>query len=241
MRTIRFFCQEINPNSILSDSQFHHLTKVLRLQNGSCIELFDGKGTVAKAIISKLEKHSAKLAILEIKTFPKPKNGRIIIAVSIAKGERFDLLTAKCTELGVDRIVPILFERTVKQTIQPHRLETIATESAKQCHRLFLPTIDEPMNLPQAIDTLRAEYPIAQFIFGSLSDGTKSIDAFNPGKDDCVAFVGPEGGLTSTEETTLKQINAQPVSLTDTVLRIETAAITIAAILTTKRTAAKRS
>ncbi len=236
-RTLRFFCPEINRNTVITDAQFHHLTKVLRLQSGAAIELFDGKGTLARALISKIEKHQACVAVLDTQIFPQPDKRRIIIAPSIAKGERFDLLVAKCTELGVDAIIPTLYERTVKQTIQPKRLNMIATESSKQCHRLFLPTIDEPMSLSQTLEKVKTDFPNAKFIFGSLTDGSISIMNFDASDDDCVAFIGPEGGLTDDEEKMLKAAGAQPVSLTDTVLRIETAAITVAAVLTCRRTA----
>ena len=61
MRTVRFFCDTINHNSdaILTNTQFRHLTKVLRLKIGDCVELFDGKGTLAQAIIEKIEKSQA--------------------------------------------------------------------------------------------------------------------------------------------------------------------------------------
>jgi 16S rRNA (uracil1498-N3)-methyltransferase len=219
----------------LTDSQFHHLTKVLRLQNGAAVELFDGKGTLAKAIIKKIEKKEATLLILDTQKISPPEKNRIVIAPSIAKGERFDLLVAKCTELGVDAIYPVLYDRTVKQTIQPKRLDMIAIESAKQCHRLFLPTISEPLKLSQAVEKIKTHFPNAKFIFGSLTQGSISIMNFNAGENDCVAFIGPEGGLTDEEEKMLKTFSAQPVSLTDTVLRIETAAIATASVLTISR------
>ncbi len=237
MRTIRFFCDSITQNTTLADAQFRHLTKVLRLRQGDCCELVDGKGTLAKAVIKKIEKNLAVFTILDSQTFPNPQNRRIIIVPSIAKGERFDLLTAKCTELGVDAIAPTIYERTVKQTIQHHRLEMIAIESLKQCQRLFLPTIAQAMNLSQAIEKLKIDYPNAGFIFCSLSEGSTSIINFDAADNDCVVFIGPEGGLTDSEENMLKDINAQPVSLTETVLRIETAAIAAASILTIKRDA----
>jgi 16S rRNA (uracil1498-N3)-methyltransferase len=239
MRTLRFFCHEINQNTVLTDSQFHHLTKVLRLQNGAAVELFDGKGTLAKAIIKKIEKKEATLLILDTQKISPPEKSRIIIAPSIAKGERFDLLVAKCTELGVDAIYPVLYDRTVKQTIQPKRLDMIAIESAKQCHRLFLPTISEPLKLSQAVEKIKTDFPNAKFIFGSLTQGSISIMNFNAGESDCVAFIGPEGGLTDEEEKMLKTFNAQPVSLTDTVLRIETAAIAAASVLSCRNNSTK--
>lgn len=236
MRTLRFYCPEINKNSILTDSQFRHVTKVLRLQQGDCIELIDGKGCLAKAVINKIEKNCARLLILDSKTSSPPEIKRVIIAPSIAKGERFDLLVAKCTELGTDAIYPVLYDRTVKQTIQPQRLEMIAIESAKQCHRLFLPKINAALHLPKAIEKIKTDFPNAKFIFGSLTKGAISIMDFNPpGESDCVAFIGPEGGMTDYEEKMLKEMNAQPVTLTDTVLRIETAAITTAAVLSILR------
>lgn len=233
-RTLRFFCPEINKNTAITDAQFHHLTKVLRLQSGAAVELFDGKGTLAKALISKIEKHQAVAAVLDTQTFPKPDKRRIVIAPSIAKGERFDLLVAKCTELGADAIIPTLYERTIKQTIQLRRLNTLAVEASKQCHRLFLPTIYESRTLGQSLENL-IDYPNAKLIFGSLSSGSISIMDFNTGENDCIAFIGPEGGLTDEEEKMLKSFGAQPVSLTDTVLRIETAAITAAAVLACRR------
>ena len=237
MRIARFFCDSINQNTdiVLADAQFRHLTKVLRLKQGDIAELFDGKGTLAVAAIDKITKNTAELTIKEIKTFPKPVNNRIIIASSIAKGERFEMLVAKCTELGVNRIVPVIFERTVKQSLQHNRLETIAVESAKQSQRLFLPVIDRPVNFSQAIKNLQTEYPDAKIIFGSLAENPESVINFNFSPNDCIAFVGPEGGLTEAEESALKKINAIPVKLTDTVLRIETAAIVFAAILTVNR------
>jgi 16S rRNA (uracil1498-N3)-methyltransferase len=233
----RFFCDSIHRDTgtILTDVQFRHLTKVLRLKIGDSVELFDGKGILAQAIIEKIEKSQAVLTIKSIENHPKPTQQRIIIASSIAKGDRFELLVAKCTELGADRIVPVIFERTVKQSLQHRRLETIALESTKQCQRLFLPQIDLPTALPQTIEKLQSDYPSAKIIFGSLAQSAESIINFDFGKNDIIAFIGPEGGMTEIEENMLKKINACPVSLTDTILRIETAAIAFAAVLTSAR------
>jgi 16S rRNA (uracil1498-N3)-methyltransferase len=237
MRTARFFCNTINQDTgtVLTGDQFRHLTKVLRLKNGDLVELFDGEGTIAQAVIDKIEKNIVRLTIKDIKNHPKPQKNRIIIASSIAKGERFEMLVAKCTELGVDRIVPVIFERTVKQSIQQQRLDTIALESAKQCQRIFLPVIDKPADLKDVLGKLKIDYPGAKIIFGSLTPDAESIIIFNLDESDIIAFIGPEGGLTEAEENMLKKINAQPVRLTDTILRVETAAIAFAAVLSAKK------
>ncbi len=236
MRTARVFCGAIGQdNAVISDIQLRHLTKVLRLKTGDIVQLFDGKGTVAQAVIEKITKDEALLKVQNRKIFDTAGRRKIVIAPSIAKGQRFEMLVAKCTELGIDGIAPVIFERTVKQQLQHHRLESIAVESAKQCGRIFLPAIDRPADFQKALENLRAQYPKAKIVFGSLAAGAESIINLDLGTNDCLAFVGPEGGLAETEENLLKKINAQSVRLTDTILRIETAAIAFAAVLAAKR------
>lgn len=244
MRTTRFFCDTINrgSNVFVSGAEFRYLTKVLRLKAGDSVELFDGRGAVAKAIIEKITKDSAQLKIRAKEVFGHRDSKRIIIASSMAKGRRFEDIIAACCQLGIDGIIPIIFERTVKQAdsaITVRRFESIAVESAKQCGRNFLPAIDKPLSFEKALVNIQVEYPKAKVIFGSLAENTDSVINFDFGLDDVVAFIGPEGGLTDTEENLLGKINAKAVSLTDTILRIETAAIAFAAILAAKRDAGK--
>ena len=87
-----------------------------------------------------------------------PKSRRIIIAVSVPKGERFDWLIEKCTELGVERICPVIFERTVRQPGNPKALDrwmNLAISAGKQCKRLFLPQIDPPTNSQDCIEAIK--------------------------------------------------------------------------------------
>jgi 16S rRNA (uracil1498-N3)-methyltransferase len=240
MRRVRFYCETITPNAdaIIDDVQLRHLTKVMRLAKGDCVELFDGRGTVAQAAIEKITKNEAILKIQSLNILSARTNRRIIIAASEAKAQRFELVIAKCTELGVDRISPIIFERTVKQPQGQNvlrRYEAIALESAKQCQRNFLPIIDIPQNFAQAIEQLPKEYPNAKIIFGALTEDAISVINFDFNTQDVIAFIGPEGGATDAEEKALKALNAAAVKLTNTVLRIETAAIAVGAILAAKR------
>ncbi len=239
MKTSRFFCSTIDSdNVIISDVQLRHLTKVLRLKKGDSVELFDGKGTVAQAVIEKITKDSAHLNIQSKKLFKKRADRTITVASSVAKGQRFEEVIAKCTELGVDRICPVIFERTVKQansTTAAHRFESVAVESVKQSGRIFLPVIDKPAAFETVLKNLQAESAQAKIIFGSLAKTAQSIINLDFGSDDCCVFIGPEGGLAKAEEDMLKKINARPFRITDTILRIETAAIAFAAILTAKR------
>ncbi|MCX5632913.1 MAG: RsmE family RNA methyltransferase [Phycisphaerae bacterium] len=241
MRTARFFCDTINQNGavIISDIQFRHIARVLRLKQGDMVELFDGKGTVAQAIIEKIAKDSALLKVQDKKIFDSENRRKIIIAASIAKAHKFELIIAKCTELGIDRIIPVIFQRTVKQAdseMSARRFEAIAVESAKQCGRIFLPLIDKPLSFEKALENLRTDFPKAEIIFGSLEENAGSIINFDF-EADVIAFIGPEGGLTEVEENLLLKVGAKPLRLTDTILRIETAAIAFASILAANRAA----
>lgn len=244
MRMTRFFCSSINREDdvIISDAQLHHITKVLRLEKGDNVELFDGRGTVAQAVIEKITKDSALLKVQAKNVFRAENNRRIIIASSMAKAQRFEMIIAKCTELGVDRIVPVIFERTIKQAgsaAAMRRFESIAIESAKQCGRIFLPAIDKPLSLEKTLANMRTEYSRAKIVFGSLEENAESIINFGFGSGDVIAFIGPEGGLTEDEENLLEKSDAKPIRLTDTILRIETAAVGFAAVLAAKRGAEK--
>lgn len=240
MRTIRLFCSSFDwdENITVSDVQFRYLAKVLRLKRGDNVELFDGKGKVGGAIIEKIVKASASLRIQSVNVFQPRCKQRIVIAASMAKAQRFEQIIEMCSQLGIDRIVPVIFARTVKQAdseAAAKRFESIAIESAKQCGRNFLPIIDKPLNFEETVENLHRDYPNARIIFGSLTNNAASVINFKFELEDIVAFIGPEGGLTDDEENLLKKINAEPVRLTDTILRIETAAITIASILAAKR------
>ena len=103
----------------LSVAEAHHLAAVLRLQAGDKVELFDGSGTLAVATVTTAKTRKATVQVEQLQVVPKPKDQQIVIAPAVAKGDRFDWLIGKRTELGVDRICPVLFERTVKQPKNP--------------------------------------------------------------------------------------------------------------------------
>ncbi len=243
MEHYRFYCNPITESSAeLTGREAHHLTSVRRLKTGEKIELFDGAGRLATAAVLSATNRNVTLQIEDSKVTPKPEQNQIIIAVSIAKGDRFDWLIAKCTELGTDRITPVIFERTVKQPKNPKtavRWQNLAIAAAKQSRRLFLPQIDPPMGLEQAAEKLKADHPDARLLFGSLDADCHSILETPVVNVDTIVFIGPEGGLTQQEQAFLLNQSVEPARITDTVLRIETAAIAAAAILAAKRISSK--
>lgn len=235
----RFYCENFNKGIVeLAGDEGRHLVNVMRLGPDAEVELFDGKGKLAAATVISISRKGAELKVEHIEMIPPRTSSRVIIAASIAKGQRFDWIISKCTEIGIDHIAPIICQRTVKLakgTKAIDRYKKLSLSAVKQCKRIFLPEIDEPENIDTAVDKLKRIYPSAEIIYGSLgTDSASILNATGIGKD-VIAIVGPEGGFTEDEEKMLQAKSAVPVKLTQTILRTETAAIAMAAILCTKR------
>ena len=229
----RFYCENITePVCQLDGAEARHIVKVMRAKVGDKLELFDGKGTLAESAVEELAGKKVILKILQITKDPPRNEKRITIAASVAKGERFDWLISKCTELGVDKIVPVIFERTVKQPKNEKivdRWNNLAISAAKQCKRLYLPEIIMPIQLKDAI-----EESTGQILFGSCDKDSQKPDSLELAGD-TVVFIGPEGGMTEVKEELLISSGAKAISICNTILRVETAAVAFAAILAAKR------
>jgi 16S rRNA (uracil1498-N3)-methyltransferase len=216
----------------------HHLSSVRRLGKGDKVELFDGAGTIAAATIAAASGKKVSLLVDEIKVISRPFGAQIVIAVSIAKGRRFDWVIEKCTELGIDRISPVIFERTVKQPKNPDitsRWNNLAIAAAKQSRRIFLPQIDNPAALTDVIKSLKKDFPRDEFLLGSPSEEVTFLTNDLISGNNVIALVGPEGGLTEQEQLFLEDNGVQSVRFADTILRIETAAVAFASILAAQR------
>jgi 16S rRNA (uracil1498-N3)-methyltransferase len=241
----RFYCKSIGKTTAeLDATEAHHLAKVLRMKAGEKVELFDGEGTVAVAVIREIAKRKVTLKIEQVHRYPPRTTGRIIIVPGIAKGQRFDWLIEKCTELRTDRICPVIFERGVKQASNPKVLErwqNLVIAAAKQSKRIFLTKVDAPMPLFDVIEMLKKGYSQIQLIVGSLTPDAAPLSGQIFGQADVATFIGPEGGFTEVEKALLKENGARFVRLTDTVLRTETAALAFASVLCALRDVGKQS
>ena len=241
MKRHRFYCRPITqPVTELTGFEAHHASSVLRHKPGDILELFDGAGTLAQAEIQTILPRKITLAIQTIQTIGRPNRSQVVIASSLAQGERFDWLISKCTELGVDRICPVRFKRTVKlargEKVKD-RFVKLSIAAAKQCERVFLPRIDRVAFLVQILENFAQESAERSILYGSTNPKAPSILQQDEVSQAMIVFIGPEGGLTPEEEHLLREHGGREVRLTDTVLRIETAAVACAAILCARRDA----
>lgn len=214
----------------LTEDDRHHLGRVLRVRPDDPMVLCDGRGAWRSARFGDPVQLAGPVQHVDPPPWP------ITVAFALPKGDRPELVVQKLTELGVDRIVPLLAERSVvrwdpaKADKQRSRWRRVAREAAMQCRRTWLPMI-EP--LAHAADFVAAESDGGAAV-AMAERGGVGLDAWvasAPSSASRVVAVGPEGGWTADE------LAAAPatVRVGDHVLRVETAAIACAAILTAER------
>ena len=214
---------------VLADEDAHHLTKVLRLRRGEEVIVADGAGRWARtrwlgdgALEPLRDGHAAGGVQREERTEPA-----LTVAFAPVKGERPEWVVQKLTELGIDRIVPVLSERSVvrwtgsRGQATVDRLRRVAREAAAQSRRVWLPEVSDTVRFAD-LTSLGAP---GEVVLAQLS-GDRPTPAQR------VVAVGPEGGWSSDELSS----GLPTVGFGLSVLRAETAAVTAGALLASLRT-----
>ena len=210
----------------------HHLARVLRLRTGETVTVADGSGAWRPYRIANVVSAGVQLgATGAIQLEPTPSE-RLAVAFALTKGDKPDLVVQKLTELGVDRIVPVLAERSISRPdatrarAAGERWRRIAREAGRQCRRATLPTVDDLVPLAAL-----AGHP---GLVVAERGGQRVESLGSPAGGEILAVVGPEGGLADSEVEDLKPWAR--LDLGPHILRAETAAMAAAAILTSRRT-----
>ena len=218
----------------LSEREAHHARDVLRLGSGDAVELFDDAGTTARGTIVS----SAPAGVVVRVEAPSAATAgdiaiRLTVAAAVPKGDRADWMIEKLSELGAERFVPLATARSVVLPEGKNKRERwmrIATEAAKQSRRRGVMRIEELTKLEEALTD--ATGAGACWHLSTAAGATPVLDLVGQVSPRALtAFVGPEGGWTDEEMAQFESAGARGVKLTPTVLRVETAAVAIAAIL----------
>jgi RsmE family RNA methyltransferase len=152
--------------------------------------------------------------------------GGLCLLVSILKGDHFELVVQKATELGVDHIVPLLCDRTIKKNINMDRCKKIIIEAVEQSGRVTLPEIHSPVSLSRALENFDGNLIVCMQGGEKL---TKKMLGKTNGKP--LGFiVGPEGGWSDKEIALFQKNKLKSISINENVLRAETAAISVIAL-----------
>jgi len=212
----------------LSGDEARHLARVLRAKVGDLVRVFDGSGGEWSARVTQIGRDAVALDIGDVVPATPQATRAVTLAVALPKGDRQKWLVEKLTELGVERLVPLVTERGVAEATESARarLERGVVEACKQCGRNTLMEIAEPATL----EALATRHPDALRLVAQPG-GRPLAEGIGRDHREIVAAVGPEGGFTPDEISAAERCGFERVSLGPHILRIETAAIALAARL----------
>lgn len=225
----RYFSEEpiAGARATLVGAEAHHLLHVMRAKPGVRVMLFDGEGAEFWAEVERTQRDRVELVVRERREIDREAARDLTLAVALPKGDRQRWLIEKATELGVKRVVPILTERGVSLPggNALDRLRRAVIEASKQCGRNLLMEIAEPV---EWTSYLRDEADALRLI---AHPGHGEATAWRePTESSIAAAIGPEGGFTDDEVERALAAGWRPVQLGRRILRVETAALAIAAI-----------
>lgn len=228
----RFYVANI-PNSgdlVPDDDLRHRISDVLRFSEGEELELIDGKGLVARAVVIGTNKKMG-LSIKSLDRVASPEN-KVTILVSLIRRERFDILVEKAVELGASEIIPFVCERS-RPYADPsfkklrERWQRIADQALSQCKRYFRCEIQDVVELSELKADLLKDSQLLCF-----HPGTKPLLPSYIRKGQNIMFaIGPEGGFTDEENKAFLDKGFEVYSLTDNILRTETAVMYVLSVL----------
>ena len=216
----------------LDQDETKHLRDVLRLKIGDEIAVFDGQGNEFLCRIEMIGKKESTAAIVKQIDASAPESPlQLTLASVVIPGDKYDLIVQKAVELGVVTFVPLASIRSeVKLKDLPKKLirwRRIALDAAKQCGRARLMSIEEPQNVADFLaETIDYNCPK---IFFSEREGAK-LPELNASKE-LITVIGPKGGWDDTELKTAQANDFNIVTLGGRIMRAETAAIALTAIL----------
>jgi 16S rRNA (uracil1498-N3)-methyltransferase len=217
----------------LTADEAKHLRSVLRLNVGDEVFVFNGEGKEFKCVIGQLRRDEVELNNCEeIKPAQPESPLSLTLAVALLKGEKFDLVVQKATELGVTSIIPVtthyadIHLRDVSDAEKRvTRWRRIALEAAKQCGRARVPTIELPVSFESVIEESGASL---RLMFSERGGEALVREAAT---DSVVALVGSEGGWSDEELDMARAADWRIVTLGGRILRAETAAITVSVLM----------
>jgi|WetSurMetagenome_2_1015567.scaffolds.fasta_scaffold111132_2 16S rRNA (uracil1498-N3)-methyltransferase len=219
-------------SAILPSAQAHHLRDVLRIHPGDKVEIFDGAGSGYEG---RVEMHGSEVTVLGLTPiasidFPF----RLTLAAALIKPAKFEWILEKCTELGVDQIIPLKTRwsdvRIPEDKIESRmeRWDRILTESSRQCKRFSAPHLERPLEFPSFL-ALEDFSACTKILFYE-----KALDPWRPAKmitARTVVCIGPEGGWDAAEVEQAQEAGYQAYGLGPWILRAETAAIAAVSII----------
>lgn len=214
-------------------AEHQHLTKVMRLDVGDLVTLFDGSGCEFQATITNVQRHCTQLRIESQEAVSRELSFELTVGVALPKGDRQQWLVEKCVEIGVTRMIPLETARGVAQP-QPKSLDRLTrwiVAASKQSRRNLLMQVTSPETLREFASRANEQpvlvaHPNASERFGQVGMTTCRQ------ADRITVAIGPEGGFSGEELDQATAAGCQIVSLGKRILRIETATVALVSAIT---------
>ena len=216
----------------LDGQEAKHIVKVMRHGVGDPIVFSDGKGNFLHTVIDRCSQTDVHARIEKIEADPRELGAPwSTLALALLKGEHFEMALEKAVELGVHRIIPLRADHCVVKWKEKggsrklDRWSRIAESAMKQAGRSWLPEVCEPVTVAQFIAALPED---SQLVVGDEEEHALSVRDFSFAVDrPLIAVVGPEGAFSAEEKQRLADAGATAVTLSNYVLRAETAAVSL--------------
>ncbi len=221
---IQFFCPDIALDPVLPESDSGHAVRVLRMREGDTIEVIDGKGHRYRcSILDAHPKHTA-LEILDVEDVPLSWNVCSTVAVAPTKHiDRMEWMVEKLTEIGVNRIIPLLCRHSERKELKTERLEKIAVSAMKQSLKAVKPEIMPMTPFADVVRTVEADMKFIAYCDDAVERHVLAKE-YVPGAS-AIVMIGPEGDFAPPEVNMAMAVGYEPVTLGDNRLRTETAAV----------------
>ena len=215
--------------SYLTREQSHYVKDVMRLKTGDSFSVFNDQGEW-NAIIESYEKDGARIKILK-KVRNKKSEKNVWLAFSPIKQNPLNFMIQKTTELGIQKFIPVICERSVVNDINIERIKKIIIESSEQSNRLSVPEITKKESLKNFLKLFPKDGCIIFCDINCNKSNFKNILSKKIKGPVCI-LVGPEGDFSENERQLIIELNqTSPLSLASNILRAETAAIAATTIV----------
>lgn len=221
----------------LAGDDGRHAAVVRRIRPGEMIMIGNGRGQGVRGVVVEVRGPSLVVKVINhLTSAAEPR--RFVAAQALAKGDRSDLAVEMLTEMGVDEIVPWQASRSIVRWSAERAGRSVAKwratarEAAKQCRRLTVPQVSEPVTARQ-LAQLTASVDLALLLHEEAKESIAEVDL--PAAGAVLIIIGPEGGISPEELQELSDAGARPVSISDAVLRTSTAGVVALAGLKLRR------
>lgn len=199
-----------------------HIIKVLRKKDSDILHVTNGLGLLFETEITLASDNKCIVSVRSIKKSPEPKF-RLHLAVAPTKmNDRFEWFLEKATEIGIQEITPIICDRSERKVINLERFEKIILSAMKQSNETYFPKLNDAISFKEF---MKQKNQGLQFIAHCEETDKKSLKETLKPNEDVTLLIGPEGDFSEKEIALAIENKYQPVTLGNTRLRTETAAV----------------